>query len=58
MDYSYPTLYENYKKFAIDRDCPYWSYSEWLQKKDAPPKSKQQATYDFIKEMEKLVHTV
>ena len=52
---SYLETYERYKKFAIERDCPYWSYEDWLQKKDAPPKSKYQATVDFIKEMEKLV---
>lgn len=54
MDVSYPTLYENYKKFAIERDCPYWTYSDWLQKKDAPPKSKYQQTLEFIQQMEAL----
>lgn len=54
MDVSYPTLYENYKKFAVDRDCPYWTYSDWLQKKDLPPKSKYQQTLEFIQSMEKL----
>jgi peptidoglycan/xylan/chitin deacetylase (PgdA/CDA1 family) len=50
--YDYPTLYENYKKFAVARDCPYWTFEDWMTKKDAPPQSKFKQTLDFLKMME------
>lgn len=51
---TYPETYERYKKFAVDRNCPFWDYPTWMQKKDEPPKSKYQATLEFIQQMEKL----
>jgi len=55
---TYQETYARYKKFALDRgvpSCDIWDFETWLRRKDAPPKSKYQATVDFIKEMEKLV---
>lgn len=45
---SYPEIYQKYVKYAEMVGSPVWTYTEWLEKRDAPPPSRFEQTQKFL----------